>query len=570
MESEAILKAECQRLEKKIRETEEVIQDYESKLCGIPKKMADEKNKLVAEYKSLFEKKNERDLVIVKESIEGKLREIERLVDSFPDIDKREIAGKVELVEVVEKLEESYPEGLIRRYSDTNLREYDSDDEAFDDYVRLEQMVGHVSNVAITGMLFDKITSALEAIVSRSSGCIEGGEGGDDGGNSQGIVGIQGKKDLIVGICLAGAILLSTVFSPFACMTLLMFFTLVGVVSGARAKRCFNLLYSLREYLNTEYNVEVFQEDKSQVLDRITAYLDGVEDEYKEEIAGRRFIMNKDALSAIVKKFGREREEIESQKKAMRIQFDNLSAEFKRKCEEYEQVKQDNLNKAEALKRRIFSVLDWKRQWLNDILVDIIDNSKIMKFTNTKANTIFYSAFIESVQEFSKLYIYQMLMHVHPDYMVQVVLDYKYMGGGLTQLASIPDGAFRVCCSDEDISNRVEVLSQEMRARASNILSSCENIEAFNKLMEEYDSNGEVYMVVHVFGLSQFNDMFKFFVKNGGKVGMFFKFYMTKEEMKVFKDSMPWDDIDEFFEVGDVVVKRSKQVVYDLITPQKM
>ena len=75
--------------------------------------------------------------------------------------------------------------------------------------------------------------------------------------------------------------------------------------------------------------------------------------------------------------------------------------------------------------------------------------------------------------------------------------------------------------------------------------------------MASFDAPGENFVVVHVFGLSAFNSQLISNMRNGGRVGFFFKFYLTVEELSEAGTKFPFDCFTEFFQVGDYPMLRT-------------
>ena len=157
------------------------------------------------------------------------------------------------------------------------------------------------------------------------------------------------------------------------------------------------------------------------------------------------------------------------------------------------------------------------------------------------------------------------MLRMHPEYATQVVLDYKYMGGELTQFLTLEGKCIKLCYSEEDLRKQQDIITNEIKARTKSILSSSANLDEFNALMATYDATGEYYAIIHVFGLEAVNSAMKNWFRNGPRVGYIFKFYWTYDEMQQLKDDLPLSDIKDFYEIKENPIPRTATAVKRIV-----
>lgn len=543
MSQKAILKVEVKKLETENSKNRLKLADFTKQLSLVDSKFNKELADAHASAETRFNEMQAAKIDQVKQCIADKRVEVEKLVDSFPGLEKQEIAGKLELQQICLKLEQAYPPGLIDNYSCEQLTEYEDDGEAFEDYQRLEKLSSSLGGHTNQESLFDKLSDIFIAVA-------ESADGDDDGVTGN-------KRDIIIGSSIAGALVLFTVFVPFIVLFGLAVIAGVGLIQGIKTRQVLQKLYSIRKYLNQAYDRDVFQEDKTSIMEEVDTFLRGVESDYIEEVKQKEFVFDEHLRDDIERRRVDEFESIKSKIQALTNLINSKERDINKMNDEISKFEEEERQRAAKLREEYFSKICLDFAWLDNILIDITTDNRIKTTPNYKGNTLYYSTSGDSIQKFAKLYIFQVLLRSHTDYLSSVILDYKYMGGELLQFQGLPPNSCRLCFNQEDIDQRVDVMNNDMRARASNILSTCTNLEEFNKLMSEYGSTGENFWIVHVFGLPTVTEEFKFFLKNGSKVGYFFKLYLTTSEIKDVYDSLDFDDFMAICEVGDLVYERS-------------
>ena len=326
----------------------------------------------------------------------------------------------------------------------------------------------------------------------------------------------------------------------------------------------FRNLHSVKLFLNTVYDEDIFLEDKNDIMSFVDEFMEETKQKYLLEVNSHKFAMDPEVLRRID-------EAAEDKKKNLNATISMRSQELERSRKTYEELAKKLTTTQDAYKTALdklrdnaFKTLAWKHEWLESVLIDITESYTKITAKNSKSNTLFYAKNLEDLQNMGHTILFQNMLAMHPSYAGQVVIDYKYNGGKLVPYASLEKIIVDVCTSPEDIEKRVSRLTGDVRARCANILASCESIDEFNQLMSTYDAPGEAYSIVHVYGCRTFNEEWMQFIRNGPKVGIFFKIYLTTKELVEIAKDFPYDDFPEILEVTDRTVTRTKDHVLKL------
>jgi len=490
------------------------------------------KARAVEDAKNAFEQQKMTDKASVEQICSEMRKEVEDLLDTFPDLDAKEFAGRYEVKDLEAKLCEVYPEALVEGYKCSRPAEFSDEGEAYQAYSWVEQRVAAIKQHNVVAALFSGLTSLMENAASYEK--------------------VGAKVALVV----VGLFMGLTIFNPFLLLTL---YTCVGLASwsyGLFVSKIFKQLYSVKQFLNDSYDEDIFQRDRQDILDEVDDFLERTRDEYFEDIDARVFHEPEAAFQQIMSEAKGQVQAIERDIAAKQANIEQLKLLAQAKVEEYDKLVKEREAAAKDARNKNLGVFEWKNEWPETMFMDVVDG-RIIAVPWTKQNTLYIGRNIEALQMFSQLVVYQNVIHVHPNFSGQVVVDYKYMGGNLLPFTRLPACLCDICTDSEKIEKKVASMDADIRARCKSILQSCASIEDFNTLMGTYGATGESYVIAHMWGLSSISANLKTFLKNGPKVGYFFKIYLTFEEFGALMKDFPFDDITEYAEVSDKVVMRT-------------
>lgn len=539
------LQIECSKLQSQMQKIQEEISKLEQENVSLAPLANARKTQLIQEAQTKFDTKQESDRQRVKSICRSMLSKVETLVDTFTEGESKEYAGKYEVKALESKLSEIYPSALVTNYQGMFWRDLDSEDEVYQLYLSLESRVTNLKQGNMAGSIFSSVTSLLE--------------------KASDVKGVGNKAVLIV----LAVIGLSFFLSPFLFLTI---FSVIGIASfihGAYVSTIFRDLDSVKAFLNDTYDVDIFQEDKGNILDEVREYLKEVEATYIEDIDSREFVQPTQELADIDADVRSKVEQNEAMIQSKRLLLDNIVKQLQEKMAAYDKAVADRKTAVEKTKQEFLFTFDWKYEWCSKMFLGSTSEQKLYGATWLKANTLYYSKDLEYLQKFGLLVSYQCLIHMHPYYAFQIVLDYKYMGGLLQPFSFYPAAVFDMHVDSEGIADKIDKIGLAIQNRTSNILQSSASIEEFNQLMSTYGIGGECYAIVHIYGLNSISPVLAKLIKNGPRVGYFFKIYLTYEELQASFASIPFQDIKEYGEVSEKLDVRTATQVKRLFTKEK-
>ena len=532
---------ELATLQQTITTMEAEIRSLQSQLGSLENNKMAEKEQAMTRSRNAFEASKAAQLNAIDKACAKKREDTSALLDTFPDLQTKEYAGKYELREIESKLEEIYPKRLIEEYTCASPMEFETEGEAYSVYASCQRAVaGMKSGESNSGGLFDTVVSILSAATDRT-----------------------GSVGKVVAI-LSGIVGVIAVTSPMLFISIYGGIAACAAIRGVYSNRIFRSLHSIKVFLNNSYDEDIFLEDKADVMRFVDNFLEETKQKYVNEVQSQRFTMNPNVLREIDERAAAKKSQLNAtlsmrtqQLEVERKRMEELSKKFTELTEQYK-------NSVEQLRDSALKKRQWKHEWLDSILLDVTEQYTKIVCKNSKCNTLYYCSNTETLQNLGHNILFQNLLAMHPTYAGQVVIDYKYNGGKLIPYSRLQKVIVDVCSSPEDIEKRVDRLNKDVRARCQNILASCSDLDDFNRLMATYDSPGEAYCIVHVYGMKSFTEEWLQFIRNGPKVGIFFKFYMTTVELKELVKEIPFDLFGEIYEYTNRLNERSKEVVSKL------
>lgn len=537
MAAESSLKVELAKLQAEIQALESDIQQLQSTYDRAGVMLDAQKKRAISDAKAAFATEQQQGVRRIEQICVEMHGKAEALLDTFPGLKAQEYAGKYEVKTLEAKVAEVYPKALLDFYVCPDPIEFEDEAEAYAVYTYVERKVAGLKQGSLASVMFTGLTGLMTSVCK------------DDG--------MSGKIALVV----LGALGLSFIVSPFLFLTI---FTVVGgaaAVQGALVHRILRDLYSVKAFLNETYDEDIFQQDKQDIMASVDEFLDGVRDDYVARMMAKPFVMNQGVLQDLEKQSAAVQEKTKAALEGKRQLLEVKRSEVNNKLTELDALKAKRESEAKAARKRYLETIDWKYEWPNQILLDVTSDLRIIGANWTQANSFYYSKTISQLQQFWQLAIYQTMLRMPPDYCGQVVLDYKYMGSNLMQFSKVSQSLLNICVDQDAIGNKIERMQEDLQGRVGNILRSCESIEQFNEMMKSYGSAGEAYVIVHICGLRAIDETLKMFLRNGPKVGYFFKLYATVEEMSEWGKDLPFDEFKEFCEIGDVITPRTSSAV---------
>lgn len=536
MEAKAKLRIDLAKASEEITSLTQRKAQLEKSLKELPTQTIQRRNEYTANAEAVFKQTLDRKREIIDEVIEKKRREASDLLDTFPGEETKEIAGKLEIQTLEDHLMSVYPAEMIVDYICLNPIPISSDADAFRIYSRVEKRVAGLKNSSLSAFIFNSLMSLLDKAADIPAVGAKAG---------------AGFFLLVVALL---------VFSPFLLLTLLSLLGFVGMAQGMFVGKLLRDLFSVKQYLNDSYDEDIFAKDKGDLMESVDSYMDDVRKDYNNVLDSQVFQPDKEALAridregeALLKKCQSEidltNQNIslkEDEMSALLAQLDKLEAEAKLQAEKAREV--------------FLGTISWEKKWVDNIFLETASDNRIKTLPFSRANTVFYSKDIEPLHQLARLVIFQSMLKMHPDFACTSVLDYKYNGGELVQFSTLPARMLKLKYTEDELSKEEEYISNTIKARNSNILGTCPSIEEYNQLLAKYDAPGEYYIIVHVFGKTNFTQTFVNNVRNGNRVGFFFKFYCTLPELAEMKEDFPIKEISDYYEVGDLPLPRSLRI----------
>lgn len=473
---------------------------------------------------------------------DAKKKEIEDYIDSVPGMEAREYAGKLEVTAIEDQLKTIYPEEMITDYLCTGTVEIDEPEEAFAMYAEAEMAAANLSNGSdFMSKMFNSLTDLLVSMCENPN---------------------LGMKVIPIVLLFYA---LGVLFLPFVFLTA---FTLIGVFSaiqGASVKRLIKKIYSVKQFLNASYNKDVFNKQKTTLMRGVDAFLHDVRQDYFDEIAKNQFEYDGSIDAKMDKKVANAVKKAKQDRDLYNSQLEKVQKELQELLERIAELDEEDKKKAESARKDYLETITWKYEWLQHLLVDITADNRKVLLPFSRANSIYFSKDVENLKEFSRLVVLQCALHMHPEYASQAVIDYKYMGGGLTQFISLEGKAVGLFFTESEISAKVENVDKEIMARTKSILASSPDLDSFNELMHKYESAGEFYVLMHIFGLESISNVYRSWLRNGPRVGYIFKLYLTIDELAMIGSDLPFDDFKDYFEINNIPTPRTAAAVKRII-----
>lgn len=527
MEGKAALMVESQRLGMRVDALEKEVSQLQTDLSKVPLTLQSQKASAISVAQGDFVNKKSADLEKIEQVVACKRSQVVELIDSFPDMDTKEIAGRFEIRDLEDHLMEVYPPDLIADYVCLNPIPVSDDAEAYKLYSSVEGMVAGLSQRNVAATVFKFLSDLLEQASEVPS------------------VGI--KAGLIMFALFAGLL----VFSPFLFIVL---FTSLGLLSGGHGlfvHKLLRRLYSVKLYIQDNYDVDAFMEDKGDILRSVDDFLHTAKEEALGIVNARQFDPSSVDTSGIEKTA-----DLETIRLKAAIDIKNKELETVRQglasvLEQLEALQKEDAAKAEKARTEALTEITWKNEWMNTVFLEVTPEKQVKVFKYAKGNSIYYGADIEQLKNLSRLIVIQSVLHMHPDISSNIVLDYKYNGGTLTQFSIMPARCLKLAYSENDLQSQEDSILRKIRARTNNVLSSSESIEEYNNLMHEYGSAGEYYLTVHIFGLEKCSVQLRNNIVNGPRVGVYYKLYLTQEELIELGEDLPISSFQDFYEVRE-------------------
>lgn len=542
MAEKATLMLEAAKKNEEIEKLTAAVEKATQDLRAIPVRLTTAKQEARANAQASFNRRQEELRSRVEGVISKRRSDLIALVDTFPELDTKEFAGRFEIKELESHLMEVYPAEMIEDYVCMNPIQIEDDEEAFRIHSSVENAVMSLNRGGgLSASIFTSINDTLDKLT----------------------------EDPRVGLKIIPVILIfyavGVMFVPFIFLTTFSLIGLASAVQGAFVKSLLRKLYSVKLYLNTSYDEDVFQKDKTDIIGQSDDYFDYARNHFMEVIAERKFHYDLKEDERLDKQFDLEKKKIEQTRDLNNTALQKLKEEQQAILKRLDEIEEEERQRAVTARQTYLSTITWKHEWMEQVFIDITPENKRIMMPFLKGNSCYYSQDEDQLKKFSRLAAYQALIHMHPEYATQVVLDYKYMGGELIQFISLEGKAIKLCYSEDDIRKQVDIINNEIKARTKSILSSSANLDEFNALMASYNAAGEYYAVIHIFGLESITTAMKSWFRNGPRVGYLFKFYWTHDEMKALKDDLPFADIKDYYEIGDTPIPRTAATVKRII-----
>lgn len=533
MADESTLKIECAKLQSNIKLMEDELAQLETSKARHASSSEAGRTRLIEQEKRRFADRQLADKEKICQTCGAMSQRASDLLDTFPDMASKEFGGRYEIKDLEAQLEELYPKEFLANYRCSNPIVFKDEGAAYTAYAYVERNVVRLSQGTASGSLFTNITSLLDRICASD--------------------GALGK----VSLGFVAIFMLTFILAPFLFLTV---FSIVGVASmvhGAFVNSLFKNLYSVKMFLNNVYDEDIFQDDKTDIMEGVDEFLDTTELDYCAEVDARQFVMNPKLLEDYDKQVKEAAENLEARILSKRQQIDDS----KNKCAGLLAELDVAIKKREEAAKKAYTdyldTITWKHEWMNTVLLDVTKDNRVIGCKWLQGNTLYYGKHLDYLQQFQHLAVYQGVLHMHPTYCGQVFVDYKYMGGKLVPFSRLKPVICELAYNADDIDKKLTRIRTDIRARTDSILQSCSSIEDFNKLMATYGVNGESYVIVHICGLSTINNDLRMMLKNGPRVGYFFKLYLTIEELQNLSKEFPFEDIPEYAEVNETMVPRT-------------
>lgn len=347
-------------------------------------------------------------------------------------------------------------------------------------------------------------------------------------------------------------ILLTRVFVLLMIMYLL--FGILRYYSTSRVTRFLNLYASILESTGNGSSEAAIQDSKDDVLSQVRDHLKKCESTYLKKVDNMQYKEDGSRIAEI-------KQRLQSEVIAKRMRVDKLrasvesaNAEVLRIQRSLELAEKERAKHLLTIEQRYLTYenITWQENLPEDIYLGKDKKGTPVMFPIIHNNVLFVAQEPNELFSFVRLFIMQLMMKVHPDYVSQNVLDYKYMADSLQQFMNLPQRCISIIMEKEKIDTRLSDIGIDVLARNRNILRSVNSIEEFNALMKSYNSVGEGYVFVHLFGVQQINEVYTHLLRNGPKVGYYFYIYLTMEEFKALKSAELLDLTQDYYFIGEM------------------
>lgn len=529
----ASLQASMQECSNAISSTEKQLESEKRRLLSLPSEKEKALRDCEIQQRKAFEQSKQKKIKAINTLVTRKLQQVQELLNTFPDLDTKDFAGRVEVKSLENSLKALYPDKLIDDYVCLSPIEFEDDSDVFQVYNLLETKVANLKEGSFSALVFNGLTAVLD-------------KGAD-------IPKLGLKVVFIVSGVFAGTLILS----PFLFLTI---FSVVGIASsiqGWRMQRILRYLYSIKRYLNTAYDEDVFRRNSQDIMDSAKEFLDDVKSSAIAQIEGVEFKLDTPKLNAISEQYTVSEMRAKQTIAELSAKITSLKERLQELIKQYDELEEEEKRLAAVAREKYIGTITWERKWLDKLLVDVVGGTKVRMISESQGNTIYYGESISDLQEFSRLAVLQPLLHMHPEYCSSIILDYRYNGGKLVQFSKFPARCCKLCYTDDEIRMQIENITNDISARNNKILSTCDSLESFNALMAEYGSTGEYYVLLHIFGLDSITENIKNMIRNGPRVGYFIKLYLTCAELQELEE-LPIADFTDFYEVGKGISQRTE------------
>lgn len=518
----------------------QTISELKSKISTWHPSLAHRLEQELEHQRKSFQQNQEERRQIVRNIIQSKRDGVAKMIDDSLNIQAPQFVGHDQMESVMQQMKEILPEGAVNGYTCWDPEEIENDQHAFKVYSFLDRFVATNGGGTLPTKVINFLTDALIALVESK------GHGGT------------------VAFAFSAIPLVLLLFFPFALPAGLLVLSVFGGANGFVSRIALRKLYSIRRYMTTEYDEDLFNSDREKLLGQVEEYLQSAESEYLGKIDSAVFSPDESSLSTIKQQA---RADLETWKSQLLMNEQNLehdSADLEKLQEELAREKASAKDRADNLEQMYFNEVNWEYKWPDRLLFNRRPSNAWDALLWTKDNSLYIFTDKEVLQNFVMLVTYQFVLHVNPFYAQQAVLDYKYMGGRCISLASLPSGVLTVNFGEE-LTKQLENITDKVHSRIDTILKTSPDLEKFNELMKTYNAPGESYLLTHVCSPSSLDDTWRSILRNGPKVGIFFKFYVLESDLKDLGKDFPVEDFPGLFKVGDNVLETTEQGVKRLL-----
>lgn len=529
--------SELARTQEQLRTVGSKLETWESRKS---QELAVIRRRQLSEYESVKASKKK----IVDDLIAAKRTGAEQIVDAAISSGHAEFVGKEQMVAVVEKMQEVLPENLVQGFCCADPIVFDDDRQAYKAYAFLDSFASTNGGGTLPTRIFSAITDLLGDITEQQ--------------------GHAGKVALFIGVlpvvCLKVApFLFPAVFLCIGCF---------GVLNGILSRMALRRLYSVREYMSETYDEDLFSKDKTNLMAQVDSFLTSVQQQEHSKIDDTPFVEDNSVLETCEARYAEEKAKLLAQRENLNHLLSVIQADLKDIEKEQEAEREKNKAFAAKVKTQYFTERSWKPQWLDNLVFDIAANDVVESIPWKKCNTLYTFTDSEPLLDFMQLVSFQLMLLEHPNFCRQVILDFKYLGGKVISMAGVSPAVISVNYG-EQVESKLQSVHDDIKRRVPTVLQSSPGLEEFNALMQTYGVPGEAYVVVHVCGLSTITPQWLDMLRNGSKVGYFFKFYLTRQELLTLGKQLSLEDFKEFWEVGEHLLPRTENSVKLLISKEK-